>query len=561
MAKTAYKQYFSKNPTVNQSRTLFDMSKTDTVTINPDYYYPNFKQLILPGDTVVMDYSNMVRMLDPLQVPMMDNLYLDTHFWFVPFDQVWDYTAQFFGEKKRPSDPTISSLPQIQFTSSTLPQSGSVYDYFGIPIANSSDSNNLLTGAFQVQALPLLSYYAIHDDWIRDEQRQDYLLDSPDFKKQLFNASDFSLYKRGKRFDYFTSTILEPNMPSTTMSIANSGLGNQNLTPVFSDGFTHTYSHNPLIFRAVDASGSEASVASHPLALFPNTGSSDSKLTLKAVSGSPSSALQSAIYPANLYADLNGLTIGVEAMRRAFQVQAYQEIIQRYGTRFPEYIYSMYGVITDDLLYRRCEYLGGTHQRLSVQPIVQQSANTTNNPLGQLGGIVQGATSDAVFTRSFTQYGYIIGCINIYADLTYFQGLERDWSLVDKMDFPLNVFANLTDQPVYKREIALTGTSTDSEVFGYQEIYAWAKYNQNSLRGLVRPNAPLSVGYWSLAQKFASVPINNDAFITSNTDISRITSVTTGASAQHFIVNQKFDVKITRELPAHSNPMKWFERG
>ena len=147
MAKQSFKHYFSKNPTVNSQRTLFDMSYTNTTTINTDYCYPVYHQLILPGDTIVLNYSNMIRMLDPLQVPMMDNLYADMLFFFVPFDQVWDYVPQFFGEKKRPSDPDISTLPQIQFTSSTLPTVGSVYDYFDIPIANTGDSDNNLTTA------------------------------------------------------------------------------------------------------------------------------------------------------------------------------------------------------------------------------------------------------------------------------------------------------------------------------------------------------------------------------------------------------------------------------
>lgn len=580
MAKQSFKHYFSKNPTVNSQRTLFDMSYTNTTTINPDYCYPVYHQLILPGDTIVLNYSNMIRMLDPLQVPMMDNLYADMLFFFVPFDQVWDYVPQFFGEKKRPSDPEISTLPQIQFTSSTLPTVGSVYDYFDIPIANLADSGNLLTNGFSIQALPLLSYYAIHDDWIRDEQRVDYLLDSPDFKAQTFTPDKFSLYKRGKRFDYFTSTILEPNMPTTSLPL---GVGAQ----VYGDGSALTFTDDRTSLSATHlANISTATNSSNNMAYFnfpaitssgaisanllPSTNSATTHYNT--IRGNIGLATKEQVYNntgvsgyagTGLYADLSTATaVSVEQLRRAFQVQAYQEMINRYGSRLSEYIYAMYGVITDDLLYRRCEFLGSTHQRLSVQPIVQQSSSTTNAPLGDLGAIVQGGTSQDVFTRSFTQYGYIIGILNIYADLTYYQGLDKEWSLLDKMDMPLNIFANLTDQPVYKKELVLTGTSSDDEVFGYQEIYAWAKYRKNTLSGLVRPNAPQTVGYWSLAQKFDSVPVNDDTFINSDTDISRITSVTgNDNTTQHFIVNQKFDVKLTRELPAHSNPMKWFSRG
>lgn len=549
MAKSAPKHFFSNNPSVNTQRTLFDMSKTDTVTLNPDYYYPNFKQLVLPGDTVVLNYSNKIRLLDSLQVPMMDNLYCDTHWWFVAFDNVWDHTKNFFGEKKRPSDPDIKTLPLINFTPDTLPKVSSLYDYFGIPVqaAGTETQPNLLTGSFSVNALPMMSYYLIHDDWIRDEQRQDYLLDTPDFSATTFTPDKFKLYKRGKRFDYFTSTLLSPQVGTPTVV----PLGDR--ASVFT-------SSTPVI------SGEQATLNFSKTDGTEWTGTNTRTLMLGSGTGnvaysSPAGPTYSGyVYPNNLYTDLTTATpISVEHLRRAFQVQAYKEILARYGTRYTEYLYSMYGVINPDQLLGRPEFLGSTHQRLSVQPIAQTS-DTSNAPLGNLGAIVQGGISEPVFTRSFTRFGYIIGCINIYSDLTYYQGLEKDWQLRDRMDFPVNVFANLTDQPVYKSEILLTGTETDNEIFGYNEIYSWAKFAQNSLRGLVRPNVSGSVGYWSLAETFNSVPVNNDKFIESTTPIDRITAVDSSDNVHHFICNQMFGIKLTRELPMHSDPMRWMFR-
>lgn len=577
MAKSAPKFFTSHLPSVNQQRTLFDMSKTDTVTINPDYYYPNYQLLVIPGDTVVLDYSNVIRLLDALQVPMMDNLYCDTHWWYVPFDIVWDYTKNFFGEKKRPSDPDITTLPIIQFTGNNdLPAVGSVYDYFGIPIVGNDTSNNqpLLTGSFDINALPLMSYYLIHDDWIRDEQRQNYLLDTPDFTATTFSPSDFTLYKRGKRFDYFTSTLLNPtgNAVPTTINLPG-------YAPVSTYNITGT---NPSFSRVAPQSNigilyqraDEDTIGTNKFQLYADplnniyTGTIDGLANDKfhalgyRTSGTADGAQAGAtLTPVNMYANLGGATgVSVEQLRRAFQVQAYNETIARYGERYPEYIYGLYGTIAPESMMYRPEFLGSTHQRLSTQPIVQ-TTGTSNAPLGDLGAIVTGGVSEPVFTRSFSKFGYIIGCINIYSDMTYFQGLQKHWKLRDRMDFPVSIFANLTDQPVYKDEIVLTGTSTDQEVFGYSEIYAWAKYEQNTLRGLVRPNAPQSIGQWSLAQKFDSVPVNDDTFITSTTPIDRVTAVASDENnVHHFIVNQKIDVKLTRELPAHSDPMKWMFR-
>lgn len=580
MAKSAPKFFTSHLPSVNQQRTLFDMSKTDTVTINPDYYYPNYNLLVIPGDTIVLEYSNVIRLLDALQVPMMDNLYCDTHWWYVPFDIVWDYTKNFFGEKKRPSDPDITTLPTVEFTGSNdLPQVGSVYDYFGIPIEGYDTASNqpLLTGAFSINALPLMSYYLIHDDWVRDEQRQNYLLDTPDFTKQTFSPSDFTLYKRGKRFDYFTSTLLNPTGNSTP-TVLNIG----GFAPISAYDITGT---NPSFTRVppqssigtLFESANEGSLGQlrQNLALCrgdnlsPSIGStidgmSNTKFFTASGQGpviSGTAVPGDGIVPVNLYANLQNATgVSVDDLRRAFQVQAYNETIARYGERYPEYIYGLYGTIAPESMMYRPEFLGSTHQRLSTQPIVQ-TTGTTNAPLGDLGAIVTGGVSKPVFTRSFSKFGYVIGCINIYSDLTYFQGLEKHWKLRDRMDFPVSIFANLTDQPVYKDEIVLTGTSSDKEVFGYSEIYAWAKYSQNTLRGLVRPNAPQSIGQWSLAEKFSSVPVNDDTFITSTTPIDRVTAVASDENnVHHFIVNQKIDVKLTRELPAHSDPMKWMFR-
>lgn len=570
MAKQAPKHFFSQNPSVNSQRTLFDMSKTDTRTLNPDYYYPDYKLLIIPGDTVVMDYSNVIRMLDPLQVPMMDNLYCDVHFWFVAFDNIWDYTKNFFGEKKRPSDPDIQTVPLIKFTSDTLPTVGSVYDYFNIPVVG---TDGLLSGSFDINALPLMAYYLIHDEWIRDEQRQDYLLDTPDFKATTFTPDKFTLYKRGKRFDYFTSTLLNPQVGEPVAI----GLGGS--APVISSTISNNlsgYINNPdkplslhpitYQYRNIDYPHDSVDIRTNRyLAVVPVAQESSSEMI-----GSLSTSINvsnidttKGAFPLNLRADLSSASsLSVEQLRRAFQVQAYNEIMARYGTRYTEYLYSMYGVVNPDQLLERPEYLGGTHQRLSVQPIVQNSQTTSDSALGDLGGIVTGSVAQPVFTRSFTRFGYIIGCINIYADLTYYQGLEKDWQIKDRMDLPLNIFANLTDQPVYKSEIVLTGTSSDEEVFGYQEIYSWAKYAQNTLAGLVRPNVSQSVGYWSLAEKFDTVPVNDDTFIEMKTPINRITGITDNdnPNIQHFIVNQKFDVKLTRELPMHSDPMKWMFR-
>lgn len=566
MAKSAPKHFFSKNASVSYPRTRFDMTKTNTTTLTSDYLYPVYCELVLPGDSWNLSVSNFIRMIAPIDVPMMDNLYADYHFWFVPWRLVWEHTKYFFGEQDRTPDVDEDyTIPQIEFDSTVdpndsisgytdgfsgfagLPQTGSIYDYFEIPIQG---TDSILGGDISVSALPLRSYNLIYDDWYRDEQRCDY---------SYYNVGDtadtsdkYYLLKRGKRFDLFTSSLLEPQIGQPVdIPIGTSA-------PIIGNGLAIGLTDGTNLGGLNTASGSALNVQTGNYGANVGAATSGSNLTsLKNI------GLTTDPDKSGLIADLSGASAStIASLRQAFQMQAYQETMARSGQRMVEYIYSQYGVIQPDILTRP-EYLGGCHQQLTVQPIVQNSSTDSTSPQGNLTGIVYGAKSEHGFTRSFTEFGYIIGIFNIYADLTYFQGLDRHWSMLTPLDVPLPIFANLTDEPLYKKQLVLSGSSTDNEVFGYVERYAPFKYAKNTLTGLVRPNAPLTIGQWSLAEQFSSVPQNTADFIEMNTPISRIEAVNSpdGTNNPHaFILNQKFSGNVVRCLPAYSDPMKWMMR-
>ena len=561
--KRAPKHFFSKNASVNTPRTRFDMSCTNTTTITADYLYPVFCKDVYPGDSWNLSVSNFIRMISPIDVPMMDNLYCDYHFWFVPFRLVWKNTKYFFGEQDRTPNSDIDyTIPQVSFDSTKtvpknydgsvpfggLPQCGSIYDYLALPIQG---TDGILTGSFKVNALPLRAFNLIYDDWYRDEQRCDYLYYNDGDEETT--ADKYFLPKRGKRFDYFTSSLLEPQLgePVDIPLGVNAPVIGNGMTIGLTDGVTFgglsNYSNNTLETRTGDYGLSVGSTSS-------GTG----------FNRSVSVGLTTDSSKSGLIADLsNASAATVASLRQAFQMQAYQEINARGGSRMVEYIYNQYGVIQPDI-YTRPEYLGGAHQRLSVQPVVQQSSTDTTSPQGNITGIVYGGHADHAFVRSFTEYGFIIAIMNIYSDLTYYQGLDRMWSMLTPLDLPLPVFANLTDEAIKKKELVLTGNSEEDEkIFGYVERYAFAKYAKNTVTGLVRPNAPQTIGQWSLAQQFTSDVKNTADFIESNTPISRIEAVnkTDGTNNPFaFIVNQKFSGNVVRCLPAYSDPMKWFMR-
>lgn len=579
MAKSAPKHFFSKNASVSYPRTRFDMSCVNTTTVTSDFLYPVYCEMVMPGDSWNISVSNFIRMISPIDVPMMDNLYCDYHFWFVPWRLVWENTKYFFGERDRtPNVDEDYTIPQIEFDSTVnpsydannnpdgyqngytgykgLPQCGSIYDYFGIPIQG---TDGLLTGDFSINALPLRSYNLIYDDWYMDEQRCDY---------SYYNVSDtadsadkYVLKKRGKRFDFFTSTLLEPQIGQpvdiplgTSAPVIGNGTALGLYNGATDAGAGITVNGDALHGWSVNGFPAYAG-ATLPQTLSDTTGAGFGAGYAIGVSKDPAKS--------GLIADLSGATAAtIASLRQAFQMQAYQEIMARGGTRMVEYIYNQYGVIQPDILSRP-EYLGGAHQALTVQPIVQNSATDAVTPQGNLTGIIYGANTEHGFVRSFTEFGYIIGILNIYADLTYFQGLDRHWSISTPLDVPLPVFANLTDEAVYNEQIVLTGTSSDKGIFGYSERYAPWKYAKNTLTGLVRPNAPQTIGQWSLAEMFTSVPQNTSDFIEMNTPISRIEAVNAGDGSNNphaFIVNQKFSGNVVRCLPAYSDPMKWMMR-
>lgn len=572
MSKRAPKHFFSKNASVNLPRTSFDMSCVNTTTITTDYLYPVYCNFVLPGDSWNLSVSNFVRMISPIDVPMMDNLYIDYHFWFVPFRLVWKHTKYFFGEQDRtPDSDTDYTIPQVTFDSSVpavdnykgdvphkgLPQCGSIYDYFGLPIQG---TDKLLTGNLSVNALPFRAYNLIYDDWYRDEQRCAYTYYNDG--DEASTADNYVLQKRGKRFDYYTSSLLEPQLGDpvdiplgTTAPVIGTGicLGLQGTA-----GSAYGGLGNMGYDAGITNSGETMCV---PSLYGVPSGTSFTKG--QGLTGYQGLGLTADPTKSGVVADLSNATAAtVASLRQAFQMQAYQELNARGGSRYVEWVYNQFSIIQPDILSRP-EYLGGMHQRLTVQPIVQNSSTNDVSPQGNLSGIIYGSQSEHGFTRSFTEHGYIIGIMNIYADLTYYQGLDRHWTWQTPLDLPIPIFANLTDEALYNGELVTTGTESDKSTFGYVERYSYAKYAKNTLTGEVRPNAPLTVGQWSLAQQFPEVPKNTSDFITSNTPISRIEAVNSpdGSNNPHaFIVNQKFSGNVVRCLPAYSDPMKWFMR-
>lgn len=509
---------FSQIPSTQIPRSVFDRSHGYKTTFNSGYLVPFYVDEVLPGDSFKLTATLFARLATPI-VPFMDNLYLETFFFFVPNRLVWDNWQKFNGEQKNPTDSTDFLIPTV---SGTNVQNQTLWDYFGLPTN--------VNKALKVNALPFRAYNLIFNEWFRDENLQESLKvptgDGPD------NLTDYNLVRRGKRHDYFTSCLPWPQKgPGVEISIGGqakvsiSGSGD----PVFT-----SHSGTNVLGNLAAASGTSSNVV-----YTVNTGHVDKILTW--------------VDPAlSATADLSTATpISINDLRQAFQVQKLYERDARGGTRYTEILRSHFGVISPDARLQRPEYLGGSSARISINPVQQTSATNETTPQGNLAAF--GVVSDSFhgFSKSFVEHGYVFGFVNVRADLTYQQGLNRMWSRQGRFDFYWPVLAHLGEQAVLNKEIYAQGTADDDKVFGYQERYAEYRYYPGQITGKFRSTDPQPLDSWHLAQKFSSLPTLSAQFIQDNPPVERVVAVT---SEPQFLFDSYIRLKCARPMPVYSVP-------
>lgn len=511
---TAAQSHFSQVPSAEIQRSKFDRSHGHKTTFDAGNLVPVFVDEVLPGDTYHMSSTAFCRLATPLK-PIMDNIFLDTHFWFVPYRLVWDHWQEFMGERKNPDDnPGIYSVPTTAIDMALIPPDGLV-NYFGIPRRPS--------GATTVSALPFRAYLAIWNEWYRDQNLTDFepyqTDDGPDVNWGIVPCS-----KRGKRHDYFTSCLPWPQKGDpVTIPLGDSApvVATANIVTTIVDGTT----------RNLQMTAGNANIGYVP----PNAGATQPFYF------GPQTGLE---------ADLQAATaITINDLRTAFQIQRLLERDARGGTRYIELILSHFGVRSDDARLQRPEYLGGGTSMVNINPIAQ-TVPVTDSPQANLAATGTGVNKGG-FTKSFTEHGVIIGLISARADLTYQQGIERFWSRHTRYDFYWPALAHLGEQAVVNKEIYAQGLPVDYDVFGYQERYAEYRYKPSRISGLFASDDPTSLDVWHLSQDFTTLPVLNDSFIYENPPIDRIIAVPT---EPHFLCDVWFSLQCDRPMPVYSVP-------
>lgn len=537
--------HFSLAPHVDISRSRFDRSASLKTSFNAGDVVPFFLDEVLPGDTFSVDTSKVVRM-QTLLTPMMDNVYLDTYYFFVPNRLVWDHWKEFCGENTESAwiPATEYTMPQITSPAGTGWNVGTLADYFGIPTG---------VAGLSVSALPFRAYALIMNEWFRDQNLQDPLVvptDDSTVAGVNTGTTVTDVAKGGKPFiaskyhDYFTSALPSPQKgPDVLIPSATAGE-----YPVVTRDATAVTGAVPNL-RWVYTSGTTPVLA--------NTGlGTDGSGSYTGAHSQGATDPNHPLVPANLFALASGgLGATINQLRLAFQIQKFYEQQARGGSRYTEVVRSFFGVTSPDARLQRPEYLGGNRVPINVNQIVQQSGTeSSGTPQGTVVG--QSLTTDkhSDFTKSFTEHGLIIGVMVARYDHTYQQGLNRLWSRKDKFDFYWPVFANIGEQAIKNKEIFAQGNDKDNEVFGYQEAWAEYRYKPNMVTGEMRSAYAQSLDVWHLADDYKQLPTLSDAWIKEDKcNIDRVLAVASSVSNQFFA-----DIYVknycTRPMPMYSVP-------
>ncbi|AXH77702.1 MAG: major capsid protein [Microviridae sp.] len=515
---------FAMTPSPEIPRSSFNIQKSHKTTFDAGFLIPIYVDEVLPGDTFRLSMTAFCRLATPL-FPIMDNMYLESFFFFVPNRLVWSNWTKMMGEQDAPGDSIDFTVPQSESPIGGYAV-GSLQDYMGLPTAGQVEpASRILHSAMWLRA-----YNMIYNEWFRDENLQTPVVEAKGNGPDA--PSDFVLLRRGKRHDYFTSCLPWPQKgESVSIPLGTSA-------PILAYG-------DKIPLWRVEGLG-----ADHVLEGV--TGTANVQLD-----GAPASSGRLAWNDPKLFADLSDATAAtINQLRQSFQVQKLLERDARGGTRYTEILRSHFGVQSPDARLQRPEYLGGGSTPIQVNPIAQNSATSesgTGTPLGTLGAMGTGLAAGHGFSASFVEHGMVIGLVSLRADLNYQQGLRKMWSRKTRYDYYFPAFAMLGEQSVLSKEIYCDGTAGDETVFGYQERWAEYRYNPSIVSGLFRSTSAGTLDAWHLAQRFDNRPGLNTQFIQETPPLDRVLAVPSTTGKQ-LICDTFFNIHAARPLPLYSVP-------
>lgn len=535
-------RHFNQIPQMKASRTRFNRDQTILTTFDAGKLIPFYVDEVLPGDTFSVDTAAIIRMTTP-KYPVMDDSFIDFYYFFCPNRILWDDFKHFMGEvEETPWMPTKTyAVPQIKINGNEtfpMPNEKSILDYMGVPTK--------VKKPFSINALPVRAYVKIWNEFFRDENVGNAATIKTDDKDVTYSMSDIpsgevmavTLLEAvtggrplpvNKFHDYFTSCLPYPQrgpevrLPMTGNAVVR-GYTDEELTQIVHD------IKSPVLNGAVTAG---ASISTQ------NTTTFKQGNQIQAVLG----------------ADLTTVTAAtINDLRKSIAVQQYYEAMARGGSRYREQVRAIWDVVISDKTVQVPEYLGGGRYHVNINQIVQTSGQQASNdtPIGETGAMSVTPINESSFTKSFEEHGFIIGVCCVRHNRSYQQGLERFWSRKDKLDYYVPQFANLGEQPVKKKEIMLTGNTTDDDTFGYQEAWADYRMKPNRVSGLMRSNATGTLDFWHYADNYSKVPtLSQEWMAEGKEEIARTLIM---QDEPQFFGAIRVANKTTRRMPLYSVP-------
>lgn len=539
--------HFAMIPQANIRRSVFNRSHVYKTTFDEGQLIPYFVDEVIPGDTFTLNPVEFCRLATPV-VPFMDNIYIESFFFFVPSRLVYDKWVNLCGEQENPEDSTDYLVPTVALTGD---MTNKLPDYMGIACASGTFNN------VSVNCLPFRCYWTIWNEWFRDENLQKSVKVSkgetntvlepmgqstanPNYGLPSGIENWYDPAPRGKRYDYFTGALPWPQKgPAVDLPIGGTGsltISDASIVgPSYSIGAGNSYDYQSTLLGSGSSFQEELYQTSTYVSGRQNSGTSTF----------PNLSISGQAQMSNLS------SVTINSLRQAFMLQRYYEIDARGGTRYTEKLQAHFGVTNPDARLQRPEFLGSHSSMMNINPVTQTSSTDTTSPQGNLAAYGLNAQRYHAFTKSFSEFGYVIGLINVRADLTYQQGINKLWLRSDVLDFYWPSFAHLGEQAIENIEIYCQGNDDDKKVFGYQERYAEYRYKPSLITGQFRSTYKEPLDIWHLSQKFASLPTLSDEFIQDHPPISRVVAV---PSYPHFLLDVKFNLKCIRPMPMYGIP-------